>query len=67
MASNDIGDDGVAALARLLDDEPSGYRCVLSTLDLRGNSIGAKGCQVIVGTTEIELSYCLNKLCLACF
>lgn len=52
MASNDIGDEGAVTLARLLDDEPAGYRCVLSTLDLRGNNIGAKGCQVIVGTTK---------------
>lgn len=46
MASNDIGDAGVGSLARLLDDEPPSYSSVLSSLDLRGNSIGSKGCQV---------------------
>lgn len=46
MASNGIRDAGVASLARLLDDEPPSYRCILSSLDLRGNSIGSKGCQV---------------------
>lgn len=46
MASNDISDGGVGSLARLLDDEAPSYRCVLSSLDLRGNSIGSKGCKV---------------------
>lgn len=46
LASNDIGDSGAGAVARLLDDEPPAYRCVLSFLDLRGNDIGSKGCQV---------------------
>lgn len=46
MASNDISDAGVGSLARLLDDEPPSYRCVLSSLDLRGNSIGSRGCKV---------------------
>lgn len=46
MASNDLSDAGVGSLARLLDDEPPSYRCVLSSLDLRGNSIGSKGCKV---------------------
>ncbi|CAM9475816.1 unnamed protein product, partial [Sphacelaria rigidula] len=46
MASNDIGDAGVGLLARLLDDEP-GYRCMLASLDIRGNSIGPKGCKVL--------------------
>ncbi|CAM9233712.1 unnamed protein product [Choristocarpus tenellus] len=46
LASNDIGDRGAAALARLLQDEP-GYRCMLSSLDLRGNDIGGKGCELL--------------------
>lgn len=44
MASNEIGDAGVGALTRLLDDEP-GYRCMLASLDLRGNNIGSEGCK----------------------
>ncbi|CAN0005615.1 unnamed protein product [Ectocarpus fasciculatus] len=47
VASNDIGDAGVGSLARLLDDEPPSYSSVLSSLDLRGNNIGSKGCQVL--------------------
>lgn len=46
MASNEIGDVGAAAVARLLDDVPHGYLCVLSSLNLRGNNIGPRGCQV---------------------
>lgn len=45
MASNHIGDSGIATLSRLLDDEP-GYSCVLTSLDLRGNNIASKGCKV---------------------
>lgn len=46
LASNDIGDAGARALARLLDDKPPVYRCALASLNLRGNSIGSEGCQV---------------------
>lgn len=46
VASNNIGDAGVGSLARLLDDAPPSYSCVLSSLDLRGNSIGSRGCKV---------------------
>ena len=46
LASNDVGDAGARALARLLEDKPPAYRCGLTSLNLRGNSIGSAGCQV---------------------
>ena len=46
LASNDIGDAGARALARLFEDKLPTYRCALVSLNLRGNSIESAGCQV---------------------